>query len=183
MLLTNIISLCVRKGFYAAGWIRASVLGVKLGPGAHISPRATIKGVAYLGRVEIGSGVIIGYGTYINSGLVGAGNIGKFCSIAYNVIIGPTEHRLDHWTMSPFQAVEAGERADSTTKEVPPPVIGDGVWIGANAVVLRGVRIGDGAVIAAGAVVTRNVPGNEIWGGVPARLIGKRTNREGGDNV
>ncbi|MEO7067511.1 MAG: DapH/DapD/GlmU-related protein [Rhodanobacter sp.] len=76
--------------------------------------------------------------------------------------------------MSPFEARAASEVSDFTTRNVPPPVIGDGVWIGAHAVILRGVQIGDCAVVAAGAVVTRNVPAREIWGGVPARRIGVR---------
>ena len=48
------------------------------------------------------------------------------------------------------------------------------VWLGANVVVLKGVRIGRGAIVAAGAVVTKEVPSHEIWGGVPARKIGER---------
>ena len=55
-----------------------------------------------------------------------------------------------------------------------PIVIEDDVWIGARAIILKGVRIGTGAVIAAGAVVTKDVPPFEIWGGVPAKLISKR---------
>lgn len=49
--------------------------------------------------------------------------------------------------------------------------IGDHVWIGLNATILKGVRIGAGAVIAAGAVVTRDIPANALAGGVPARVI------------
>jgi len=49
--------------------------------------------------------------------------------------------------------------------------IEDDVWIGANAVVLDGVRVGRGAVIAAGAVVSRDVPPLAIVGGVPAKLV------------
>lgn len=53
-------------------------------------------------------------------------------------------------------------------------VIGDDVWIGANAVVLDGVTIGSGAVIAAGAVVNKDVPRLAIVAGVPAKLIRRR---------
>ncbi len=48
------------------------------------------------------------------------------------------------------------------------------MWIAANAVVTRGVKINSGAVIAASAVVTHDVPPYEIWAGVPARKIGQR---------
>jgi len=52
-----------------------------------------------------------------------------------------------------------------------PVQIGDNVWIGANALILKGVTIGPGAVVAAGAVVTRNVPARCVVAGVPARVI------------
>lgn len=55
-----------------------------------------------------------------------------------------------------------------------PILIGNHVWIGLNAVVLKGVTIGDGAIIAAGAVVTKDVPSHSIAAGVPAKII--RTN-------
>lgn len=52
-----------------------------------------------------------------------------------------------------------------------PVVIGNQVWIGARAIILKGVTIGDGAVIAAGAVVSRDVPAGALVGGVPARVL------------
>lgn len=59
------------------------------------------------------------------------------------------------------------------------PVIFEGDnWIGANVTILKGVTIGKGSVIAAGAVINKDVPPYEIWGGVPARCIGKRFTEE-----
>ena len=49
--------------------------------------------------------------------------------------------------------------------------IGNGVWIGARAIILPGVTIGDRALVAAGAVVTRDVPADTLVGGNPARVI------------
>jgi acetyltransferase-like isoleucine patch superfamily enzyme len=54
-----------------------------------------------------------------------------------------------------------------------PTVIGDRVFIGANATVLMGVTVGEGAVIGAGAVVTNDVAPGTIVAGVPARPIGR----------
>lgn len=56
---------------------------------------------------------------------------------------------------------------------VAPVVIGDRVWIGTRAVVLKGVTVGDGAVIAAGAVVTSDVPAGAVVAGVPAKVVGR----------
>ncbi len=52
-----------------------------------------------------------------------------------------------------------------------PITIGDKVWIGVNAIILKGVAIGNGAVIAAGAIVTRDIPPHALAAGVPARVL------------
>jgi hypothetical protein len=51
--------------------------------------------------------------------------------------------------------------------------IGDGVTIGAGAIIMAGVQIGDGAIISAGSVVTKDsrIGPREVWGGMPARLL------------
>lgn len=69
-----------------------------------------------------------------------------------------------------FAHVIEGERLE--LKRV---VIGDGVTIGAHAVIMAGVTIGDGAIISAGAVLTKDsvVGAGEVWGGIPARLLKK----------
>jgi acetyltransferase-like isoleucine patch superfamily enzyme len=56
-----------------------------------------------------------------------------------------------------------------------PVKIGQDVFVGTNAIILKGVTIGDRAIIAAGSVVTKDIPADEIWGGNPAaRIRGKR---------
>ena len=52
-----------------------------------------------------------------------------------------------------------------------PITIGNHVWIGLRATILKGVTIGDGAIIAAGSVVTKDVPPKTMVGGVPAKVI------------
>ena len=53
-------------------------------------------------------------------------------------------------------------------------IIGSDVWIGSNAVILKGIKIGDGAIVAAGAVVTKDVAPYTIVGGCPAKYIKTR---------
>jgi acetyltransferase-like isoleucine patch superfamily enzyme len=53
-------------------------------------------------------------------------------------------------------------------------VIDDNVWLGFNVIILKGVKIGYGAIVAAGSVVNKNIPANEIWGGIPAKKISNR---------
>ena len=61
--------------------------------------------------------------------------------------------------------------------------IGDDVWIGANAVVLDGVKIGRGAIIAAGATVVKDIPAMAIAGGVPARVLRYRGENPAASNL
>ncbi len=104
------------------------------------------------GRLTLGSG-------YINNGLVlecyDEIVIGHDVMIARGVTILDRDLHSIH-----------GNKKDSA-----PIRIGNHVWCGLNATILKGVTIGDGAVIAAGAVVTRDVPAKALVGGVPARVI------------
>ena len=68
-------------------------------------------------------------------------------------------------------AVLAGVVEPASAK---PVVVEDDVLVGANAVVIEGIRVGRGAVVAAGAVVTRDVPEDAVVAGCPARIVKKR---------
>lgn len=160
---------------FTIGWLKSYFKVDKLSFKARVSPKATIeKGVYSLGRVVISSHAKIGKGTYINSGIIDSANIGQFCSISYNVMIGLREHEHGFYTMSPVLAAIKYNNADLANKPRVPAIIEDEVWIGANVIVLQGVKIGTGAVVGAGSVVTKSIPSMEIWGGVPAKKISDR---------
>ncbi|WP_258183170.1 CatB-related O-acetyltransferase [Vibrio splendidus] len=55
-----------------------------------------------------------------------------------------------------------------------PIVIGHDVWVGANVVIKRGIKIGNGSIIASNSVITKDVPCYSIVGGVPGKVIRKR---------
>lgn len=107
-------------------------------------------------------------------------DIGKFTSIANNVVIGGARHPMEWVGMSPV--FYAGR--DSINKkfsryplpDIKRTSIGNDVWIGRSAIILSGVCIGDGAVIGAGSVVTKDVPSYGIVAGNPASLIRYRFN-------
>jgi acetyltransferase-like isoleucine patch superfamily enzyme len=86
--------------------------------------------------------------------------IGRDCTVSWDVQI------LDN----DFHAITVDGEARPA---VAPVRIGDRVWIGTSALVLKGVTIGDGAVVAAGAVVTRDVPAGAIVAGTPAKVVGR----------
>jgi serine O-acetyltransferase len=108
-----------------------------------------------------------------------------FCGIMlpYTVQVG-RRVRLDHFGGMILVARAIGDdviiRQNTTlgiaSLEAPNarPVIGNGVEIGAGAVIMGDIHIGDGAIIGANAVVTRSVPAGAVMGGVPARLLRMR---------
>jgi len=106
--------------------------------------------------------------------------IGKFCSIADNVLIYlGGNHRTDWITTYPFPILfpEASHiKGHPATKG--DVIIENDVWIGNYAVILSGVTVGDGAVIGANAVVAKNVSAYSIVVGNPAREIKKRFSEE-----
>lgn len=101
--------------------------------------------------------------------------IGSFCSIANNVVIGGAQHPLSWVSTSPvFYKADGGTGRHLGSLEIPKgkhTIIGHDVWIGQRAIIMQGLTIGNGAVIGAGAVVTRDVPPYAVAAGVPAKII------------
>lgn len=108
--------------------------------------------------------------------------IGAYCSIANNVIIGGAMHPMDWVSTSPvfYEGRDSVKKKYSEHKreEGKITIIEHDVWIGQYVLIKQGVRIGVGAVIGMGSVVTKDVDPYAIVAGNPAKLIRKRFSDE-----
>jgi acetyltransferase-like isoleucine patch superfamily enzyme len=160
-------------------WLGARL---KLDGIAFVGPRVVLQ-VGKDARLELGRWSWIGHGTKIRAheGLV---------SIGAKTVMG------QECTISSFQHVKLGRECviadrvmfidfDHGVVEVERPIrmqgiykrdvnVGNNVWIGYGACILRGVTVGDNAIIGTSTVVTKDVPPNAVVGGVPARVLRMR---------
>jgi acetyltransferase-like isoleucine patch superfamily enzyme len=158
-----------------------------ISPSARISPLADIEDSTLGTKITVGDGavidafvkikpaggtgdVVIGPGSYINSGCVlytGHGiRIGANVLIAANCTLAPTNHEIRDRTRLIREQGFSPSRGGI--------VIEDDVWIGANSVILDGAVLRRGAVVGAGSVVRHELPAYSINVGVPARTIAWR---------
>lgn len=110
-----------------------------------------------VGDVIIGDYTRVG----LHNTIIGPVTIGNHVNLAQGITVTALNHNFS----------EADKRIDEQGVSTGQVVIGDDVWIGANAVVLPNVSIGRHCVIAAGAVVTKDVPDGCVVAGVPAKII------------
>jgi acetyltransferase-like isoleucine patch superfamily enzyme len=115
-----------------------------------------------LPEFHVGDGTFIGHACGFNVGR--AVHIGRHCLLATEVLV----YDLDGHPQDADRR-RAGE--PTPPEEIRPVTIGDDVWIGAGAVILKGVTIGDRAIVAARSVVTKDVPADAVVAGNPARVI------------
>ena len=125
--------------------------------------------------LKVSNGFRIRAGAYISIAdkavlELGSGSINRNCNIACfnHIIIG------DDVTISENVVIRDSDNHEIIRNEFTmdaPIVIGNHVWIGINATILKGVHIGSGSVIAAGSIVTKDVPERSLVGGVPAKIL------------
>ena len=146
--------------------------------------------VTIYGNAGIRSNTKIGAFTYINTGttIFYGTTIGRYCSIGKNNEIGPVDHPMDWLSSSPIQynikehfpdyLEYCGDFPQVKISRPSSTIIGNDVWIASLVVIKRGVTIGDGAVVASGSVVINDIPPYAIVGGVPAKVLKYRFDKE-----
>ena len=112
--------------------------------------------------LKIGDNTTLGYMNMIS--VAKEVVIGNHCLLAGEIkIFDNNSHSLDPG--------KRREHAILDASEVEPVYIEDDVWIGTNAIIMKGVTIGKGAVVAAGSVVTKSIPSYTVVGGNPAKIL------------
>ena len=126
-------------------------------------------------NIEAGVG---SYGLESES-IKGPMTVGNYCSFGPGVMRFEVNHIIDGVSTHPcwFNPVYGWVDNDPRCKEV--LSVGNDVWIGQRVIILPGVRIGDGVIIGAGAVVTKDVPDYAVVAGNPARIIKYRKQDNG----
>ena len=119
---------------------------------------------AYFARTRIPDAVKLGLGSYI----------GEYCEIGIGpgtkISIGDNVRISHHVALYTLNSYPDGEKSGDI-------VIKDNAWICYGVYIGEGITIGKNSVVGANSVVTKDIPDNEVWGGVPARFIKKSKKR------
>lgn len=145
-----------------------------------------------IGNTQL-SECLFGKGSYIGTGcMLKKTKVGRFCSLGSNIWVSDGNHPTSEYVSTypaffrkgefcgyNFGANDIFEEHSYTCKDHKWLCeIGNDVWIGDSVLILNGVKIGDGAIIAAGSVVTKDVSSYSIVGGVPAKILRYRFEKD-----
>jgi acetyltransferase-like isoleucine patch superfamily enzyme len=113
-------------------------------------------------RIDIGKRVVIRANTIIMANDLASIRIGNDVLIGSGAHFYASNHRFDQ------RDTLIADQGHSPSEDI---VVEDDVWIGANAIILPGVRVGRHSVVAAGSVVVKSIEPFSLYAGVPARKI------------
>lgn len=143
----------------------------KIVVGRHTLVLGELLTFAHGGQIEIGEWCYVGEGSRIWSAasiLIGDRVLISHSANIFDNLTHPVRAAARHEQFR--QIMTLGHPRELSLDEKPVRICSD-AWIGAGAMVLRGVTVGEGGIVAAGAVVTRNVPAFTIVAGNPAEVV------------
>jgi acetyltransferase-like isoleucine patch superfamily enzyme len=130
-------------------------------------------------EMETSNRILVGTGTTVQrrATINGTVTIGDGCIIAPNVFISSGTHPFREYPNKSIRQQEQIliDKNGSLASLDRPITIGNDCWLGINAVICPGVNVSDGSVIGANSVVVKDVPANSVVAGVPAKVIGSRS--------
>lgn len=131
--------------------------------------------------VSIGNDTGVYLGTYFELGAQGRVEIGKYCSMVGVIIRSNSRVVIGDYTFiahkvimadSPWAVPPGNETTSARSDPLADIIVGNNVWIGAEATLLGGTRLGEGVIVGAGSVVNGEFPPFAIVAGNPARIVG-----------
>jgi acetyltransferase-like isoleucine patch superfamily enzyme len=152
-------ALSIGAGTIVQSWCRMQLHGGEIELGEHVHVRDNVQ-LKSKSRLRVGDRVVLSRDVIVHA--TAGVEIGADCGIGERTSVIDSDHELDGrggaYLQAPLHAA--------------PVVLGRGVAVGANCVILRGARLGDGAALAAGAVLNGDeVAAGHLAGGVPARTL------------
>ena len=170
----GLIGVFVRRNWYNLRFAKSKKIYIEVGckfrrpsqiifiENASIGERANFN--AEGGKIIIGKDVAFNMGVNLNASVGGMIDIGANCLIGPGVMMRTANH-----VFSDINCLIRNQGHDP--KDI---IIGDNCWLGANVIVLGGVRIGEGSVIGAGSIVTKDIAPMSVALGIPAKSIKSR---------
>lgn len=119
------------------------------------------------GKIIFGENTYIGGNCYLSSAQNYTFSIGENCAMSHNIRI---------YTNSYISDTNFNHIVNNRPNKFGNVIIGNGVWIGANGLIMPGVTIGNNSVVGANSLVIKDIPENVIASGTPCKVLRHKKN-------
>ena len=147
----------LQNRFNPSSWVKIFLLrifGAKVGEGVVLKPSINVK---YPWNLEIGDYSWVGEKVWLDS--LAPIKIGRNCCVSQGVYFCTGSH---DWSDPAFELI------------IKPIIVENGVWVGAQSILLPGITLGSHSVVAAGSVISQNAEPYMVYAGNPAEVLKKR---------